>query len=73
MKLTSKRIEYRVYEVKVNGKTFEIDGQNYEGDTNEWELFEVEYNVSKYQSEKRTQCDVFDTKRDAMEWLEGDV
>ena len=60
MKSTKKY--YRVYEVKVAGLTFEIDGQNHEGESNEWELFETSGDKSEW-------WDTFPTKRDALEWL----
>jgi len=39
--MKTKRIAHRVYGVTYNGKTYEIDGQNHEYDSKEWELYEV--------------------------------
>ena len=40
MKLTSKRIGYKLYEVELDGVRYEVDGQNHEFDSREWQIFE---------------------------------
>ena len=39
--MKTKRIAWRIYELTLKGRTFQIDGQNHEGQSNEWELFEA--------------------------------
>lgn len=60
--MKSKRINHRIYQVAVNGSLYEVDGQNHEGASNEWELFQVN-------GYDREWCFTFDTKREAIEYL----
>ena len=60
--MKSKRVAHRIYEVKCNTSLYEVDGQNHEGTSNEWQLFEVN-------GYDREWCFTFATKRDAMEYL----
>lgn len=60
--MKSKRIAHRIYEVTCNASLYEVDGQNHEGTSNEWQLFEVN-------GYEREWCFTFDTKKDAMVYL----
>jgi len=60
--MKSKRITHRIYRVAVNGSLYEIDGQNHEGASNEWELLQIN-------GHERDWCFTFDTKREAIEYL----
>lgn len=60
--MKSKRIAHRIYQVFVSGVEYQVDGQNHEGSSNEWELFEVDGNNFEW-------CFTVDTKREAMEYL----
>ena len=63
MKIVTTKKYWRIWSVTVNGRTFEIDGQNHEFTSREWQLFEVidGDNVWLF---------TFDTKRDAVEEIE---
>ncbi len=60
--MKSKRIAHRIYEVTCNTSLYELDGQNHEGTSNEWQLF----HVNGYE---REWCFTFATKREAMKYL----
>ena len=61
--MKTKRIAHRIYEITAFGFTFQIDGQNHEGESNEWELFIIEGN-------ENTWCDTYPTKKDALNDIE---
>ena len=62
--MKSKRIYHRIYEVKLNDRTFHIDGQNHEYDSKEWQLFEV---VPTYYGEENVWVETYCTKKAAMD------
>lgn len=63
MLLVSNKWSWGIYEVKINGRTFQIDGQNHYGQSNEWQLFEILSNDSP------CWIDTYPTKRMALESL----
>ena len=60
--MKSKRSAHRIYLVSFDDSQYEVDGQNHEGTSNEWQLF----HVNGYE---REWCFTFDTKREAMDYL----
>jgi len=63
---------WRIWEVNVNGRKFEIDGQNRFEDTKEWEVLEVTETEgwSKKTIEEREWIDTVSTKREALELID---
>ena len=64
MKLTTKKVAWRIYEIVLNGRTFQIDGQNHYGQSNEWELFELV--DSAFVSGELVWLDTYPTKKIAL-------
>jgi len=64
MKLTSTKLYHRIYKVEHNGRTFEIDGQNHEYGSKEWELFEVVGGENVW-------IETYPTKKDALADIPG--
>lgn len=61
--IKSKRIAHRIYEAWHNGVRFEIDGQNHEFDSKEWELF-------VYDGDSALWVETYPTKREALADIE---
>lgn len=61
--MRTKRIAHRIYALTVGGVTYNIDGQNHEGSSNEWELYEAN------NSGGLDWWETFDTKQDAITWI----
>lgn len=61
-KAKTKKTAYKVYEMIHKGVTYEIDGQNHELDSKEWQVFEVTSNG-------RDWWETLPTKRDAIEYV----
>lgn len=61
---------WRIWEVKVDGRTFEIDGQNHEHDSREWQVFELVETPGipglSGPGIEREWCDTVATKRDGL-------
>lgn len=62
MNISSKRIGPRLYQVRYNGKSFEIDGQIHEHDTGEWQLF----NITDGPASDLNWIETYPTKKAAM-------
>ncbi len=60
--MNSKRIAHKIYQVSFDDSLYEVDGQNHEGTSNEWELFQVN-------GYEREWCFTFDTKKEAISYL----
>jgi hypothetical protein len=60
MTTTTKRIAHRIYEFTHNGHTFQVDGQNHEFDSKEWQLM-------IFQDGNYEWVDTYPTKRDAID------
>ena len=54
---------WRIWEVKVAGRTFEVDGQNFEDTTREWQVFETTSGFNEW-------VDTVPTKREGLELIE---
>ena len=63
MKIVTTKKYWRIWSVTVNGRTFEIDGQNHEFTSREWQLFEVI-------NDEHIWCSTLPTKRNAIEVIE---
>jgi hypothetical protein len=62
--MKSKRIYHRIYRVESLGHVFEIDGQNREYDTKEWELYALVDNG--YGTQDREWIETYPTKKAAL-------
>jgi hypothetical protein len=62
--MNTKRIGHRIYALTFEGVVWNIDGQNHEGGSNEWQVFEITDLGSEW-------WETFDTKREALDWIMG--
>jgi len=60
--LTTKRIAHRVYATTHKGINYEIDGQNHEFDSKEWQVFAHTPNGLEW-------CDTLPTKSIALSYI----
>lgn len=61
---------WRIWEVEFKGRTFWIDGQNHEHTSREWEISELTPCSWGGKNPDITWCDIVDTKKDALIWIE---
>ena len=57
--MKTKRVAHRIYQTTYNGRTYEIDGQNREDSSKEWDLYDTT-GVSPIW------IDTYTTKREAL-------
>jgi len=55
----TKRIGHKLYQFEVEGQTFQVDGQNHEFDSREWQLFILQDGEFEW-------VQTYPTKRDAV-------
>ena len=62
--IKTKRVAHRIYEFQIGGNTYQVDGQNHEFNSREWQLFVLDNGEFEWHA-------TYPTKREAIEDIAG--